>query len=876
MGGLIPPIQNKERKSMKRTPWLIALLTVLIAAICLCVCACTDNTDNSETEPENSGEGNNTGDLILVQNGIPTFQFVASRDITGTAKSLINSSLDKINATFKEAATVISETSENSRDTEIFFGTPRYRGDEYKIDGHYLGPNGYAIKHVGNKVLVLYGSDEALTPALNHLENVIFGINGEINQLENVTLTEDMLIEIKQEFEIKSITVCGNDLRSYHIEYNHSAREFVGQIQNYLYVNTGIWLAVSEEHTGKNALIIREPEQSQTTSNGLVIYVDENSNLIIETEFPNKIMDVLSVFLEETALNPGTSEYDYGRESRFEDVDVRNIYYEDFGAKGDGVTDDLPTIKKCHDYANKYGHTVNATPGAIYYIGNNNQGTPAVIKTDTNWNGCYFIIDDTMLTQPLTKDQNGGTAVSASPGWYSPIFSVEPDMSSTRLEDDSLPINSIKKGANNVGFSLGYKAMLVLYNESVHHYIRYGANANDGSAQHELIIIDEYGYVDQFTPIQWDYETVSYILVYRIDDTPITISGGAFSEEDGIDNRAHFEQRYNVARSLYTYCYRNISITRSNVILENITHEYTDYGTSGAPYTGFTSINYCSNVTVRGIEFMCPPTFYLEGSGGTNNMGSYEISATLSNNVLYKNCTQSNFFESDGSIAFHGLMGTNYCKNLVFEDMFVCSFDAHCGVYNATIRNSTAEHLNFIGDGEILLENVVIYADATKTAINLRADYGSTWAGNVTINGLEMRYSSKAANSTMTIIKATWNNHKFGYVVHYPQNMLINDLSTVKYTYGIDENDERWEKIDESTRNQKSIYLISTQVGNHSSDLTNPDIKISGKINSNPVVPIQSVTVNNYKYKNTTVNITWPKSKTFNGMKITVDGVQKQ
>ena len=157
--------------------------------------------------------------------------------------------------------------------------------------------------------------------------------------------------------------------------------------------------------------------------------------------------------------------------------------------------------------------------------------------------------------------------------------------------------------------------------------------------------------------------------------------------------------------------------------------------------------------------------------------------------------------------------------------------------------------------------------------MNFRSDYGSTWAGNVEIHGLELRYSNKLSSySQLTVISAAWHNHDFGYTVHYPSSMLINDLSTVKFSYGVNSDGTRWETVDEKTRNQKAVYLISTSVGNHRSDLSDPDATISGKKNINPVVPIGTVTINNFKYKNNPVNITLPTSTTFKYMSVTVDG----
>ena len=45
------------------------------------------------------------------------------------------------------------------------------------------------------------------------------------------------------------------------------------------------------------------------------------------------------------------------------------IDYESFGAKGDGVTDDMPAICEAHAYANAHGLSVRTKPGATYHLG---------------------------------------------------------------------------------------------------------------------------------------------------------------------------------------------------------------------------------------------------------------------------------------------------------------------------------------------------------------------------------------------------------------------------------------------------------------------------------------------------------------------------
>ena len=71
----------------------------------------------------------------------------------------------------------------------------------------------------------------------------------------------------------------------------------------------------------------------------------------------------------------------------------KTVYYKDFGAVGDGVTDDFLAIKACHDYANENGCSVSADEGATYYIGDT-KGVEIKVMTDVCWRGATFYLDD--------------------------------------------------------------------------------------------------------------------------------------------------------------------------------------------------------------------------------------------------------------------------------------------------------------------------------------------------------------------------------------------------------------------------------------------------------------------------------------------------
>ena len=69
--------------------------------------------------------------------------------------------------------------------------------------------------------------------------------------------------------------------------------------------------------------------------------------------------------------------------------------YSDFGAKGDGKTDDIDAIATTHTYANQHGLPVKADQGATYYISGKNR--TADIRTDTDFGTASFLIDDTNI-----------------------------------------------------------------------------------------------------------------------------------------------------------------------------------------------------------------------------------------------------------------------------------------------------------------------------------------------------------------------------------------------------------------------------------------------------------------------------------------------
>lgn len=414
------------------------------------------------------------------------------------------------------------------------------------------------------------------------------------------------------------------------------------------------------------------------------------------------------------------------------------VRYSDFGAKGDGKTDDLDAIAGTHAFANQQGLPVKADEGMTYYLGGKDR--TALIRTDTDFGTAAFLIDDT--------DVQNRTAS---------VFEVSSSLQPFPLKG----ITSLKRNQEKIDVSLPGPCLVTVTNANVKRYIRFGLNQNSGAAQTDIFMVDKRGKVDMNAPIIWDFDQITDLSALPIDEKPLTIKGGRFTT---IANRAE---------SKYTYYSRNIAIKRSNVVVEGIEHRITGEGDHGAPYGGFLNIRDCANVTVRNAVLTGHKTYTTIGAAGKPvSMGTYDLSANRALNVSFVNCTQTNDINDR---TYWGILGSNYCKNMLYDRCVLSRFDAHMGVANATIRNSTLGHMgiNAIGSGTLTVENSTIRGN---TLVNLRSDYGSTWQGEFLIRNCVFVPSGGRPVSASLIGGSYSGQHDFGYTCYMPERIVIENL----------------------------------------------------------------------------------------------------
>ena len=414
------------------------------------------------------------------------------------------------------------------------------------------------------------------------------------------------------------------------------------------------------------------------------------------------------------------------------------VTYEQFGAKGDGKTDDRAAIVAAHDEANRRGAPVKAKDGAVYYV-KSDDGT-AVIKTDVDFGKAKFIIDDTEV-----KKLN------------SPLFAVKPDRDEFKVKD----VKSLARGQKSIGVSLPCRCVVHVKYDGVKRYIRFGLNQNSGTAQQEILVVGKDGKIDASTPLLWDYPGISAMTAYPMDEKTLTVKGGEFTT---VANRAE---------SKYRYHNRGFSVNRSNVRIEGIRHLVTGEQDHGAPYGGFLNISHCASVVVTGCTFSAHKTYTTIGSAKKPvPMGSYDLSVNNAADISFLDSRQLTDIKDS---KYWGLFGSNYCKNLLFDGCEFSRFDAHMGVANATILNSKLGYMgiHMIGFGTFRVENTTVYSDYF---FDLRQDYGSTWDGDVVVKNCRFVPPAKCWQARV-FMGSNSGMHDFGYGCTMPETITIDGLT---------------------------------------------------------------------------------------------------
>ncbi|VGO19275.1 hypothetical protein [Pontiella sulfatireligans] len=414
------------------------------------------------------------------------------------------------------------------------------------------------------------------------------------------------------------------------------------------------------------------------------------------------------------------------------------VAYEAFGAVGDGVADDLPAIRAAHIHANEHGLLVRSNPDATYHLGR--RALTVIIATDTDWSTSRFTIDDTDVENHKK-----------------PLFEVR-----SLLKPETLEIDRLTRDQKRVNARPERDCFVTVENKNKRIFIRRGLNQNSGSPLHDCFILRKDGSIE--SPIDWDYEEVTWIIARPIDENTLTLRGGVFTT---IANRTKQKKGYN-------YWSRNIVVKRSNTVVENLTHYVEGETDIGHPYSGFINVRDCAEITLRDCFATGHKRYTTIGSAGKPvSMGSYDYSMNNVVNLRMIRCRMDHILDRSK----WGVIGSNFCKNILLEDCELSRMDAHQGVSGSyTIRGCTLGHmgLNAIGRGLLTVEDSTLYG---WNLVNFRSDYGSTWEGDLVIRNCRWIPARGAVVVPYMIGASNDGTHDFGYPCSMPRHITIDNLT---------------------------------------------------------------------------------------------------
>jgi hypothetical protein len=415
----------------------------------------------------------------------------------------------------------------------------------------------------------------------------------------------------------------------------------------------------------------------------------------------------------------------------------RPVGYEAFGAVGDGVADDLAAIVEAHAFANAHGLAVRTNPEATYHLGR--RALTVTIATDTDWSTSRFVVDDTDVENHRAS-----------------LFVVR-----SLLEPVTLSIPRLTRDQRRLEVQPSRDCWVRVENDRKRIYIRRGLNQNSGTPQRDCFILRRDGTIEG--DIDWDYDTITRVEAHPIDERPLVVRGGVFTTTA---NRMKQENGYN-------YWARNIAITRSNTTVVGLTHRVVGETDVGHPYRGFLTVSGCANVTLRDCFVSGHKTYMTIGAAGKPvSMGTYDVSANEVVNFTMIGCRMDNICDTTR----WGVIGTNFCKNILLENCTLSRMDTHQGVSGTyTIRGCTLGHagLNAIGRGTLTVENSTL---SGRSLLSFRGDYGSTWEGTVIIRNSRWIPGCGAAIQPYLIAANNDGQHDFGYPCFMPAKVVIDGL----------------------------------------------------------------------------------------------------
>ena len=673
---------------------------------------------------DNNGDGNGDGSdlpeeegkLLLIHNGKALFNVVYTQSSGASGKRTADQFVKDLRNLGVEIADAISDRDVSKvSDCEIIIGANVLNRDEdCCVTTNYLGAEGQVVKIVGKRIIIAGGTPELTSKTFDVYVKNQMKITSKVKEITTLSVDDDYNYEDLTDYGIESIKIGDTDLGDFTLVYdiqalidsNYSAsnlREFASAIfgESGVVIEAG---ELSKVDSYDHALIIRyvdtyvgdnrDKTHSLEQSGGFRAYAD-GDDYIIECCYLNTFDTSYLEFVDEVFLSKkGKIVVD---EEYTSDADT--VYYEDFGAKGNGITDDYQAMYNAHIFANECGQTVCGKDGAHYMIGPASLTKTIPVMTDVNFNGATITVNDfgsdaykyrsvklfTTTRQYPTVSLTGDEVYAL----YEEYRAANPDA------PEKLVIDSTTESFPWLASKLVTGSMVRIISANHRDFVRHGSNQNSGSTRMDIFMVEANGdFVRETdtdldgngvignvtTPVAYSFgctdvndpsvtvaglakgnfnSDITQLIIYRNDDNPITIENGTFYN---ICCQAVAETEFKVKYHAYN---RGFELFRPNVTVQNIKHrmkgepemhivqnsnnhlecdEYCDnYGSrqESYPYYGFFFIQYTSNLLIKDCNLTGHTTYYEDkpATGSTGGKVPPPVAAGSYDFVVERSCS---------------------------------------------------------------------------------------------------------------------------------------------------------------------------------------------------------------------------------------------
>ena len=474
------------------------------------------------------------------------------------------------------------------------------------------------------------------------------------------------------------------------------------------------------------------------------------------------------------------------------------LTYELFDAVGDGVTNDYEAIYNTHKFANDLliergvDITVMGGNNKTYYISNGD--SPIDIITDVNFNGSTFIIDD-YVDENNDGENDIDTTKSlfrvTSPMAYSGNSYLElvdylsedfvlgtEDGLDNSYDIYGYVVNSDEYYENDIisdAFDESTYWGVVVSNRNKQ-YIRTGSNEDNGEYQTEVLVYDSYE-GEFITDFDWEYDDIVSLKVFPISNETLVIENGKFiTRTNNVVYKTSEKSEYS-NRNFFINYVGNVKFDHISHEVDENAHPFTSeyQSKNGNLYLGFIKLDSACEVTLNEVK-LAPRTYtniYKNGTEITSGNGTYDLMINRAVNIYLDKVSyscdgdeQSCYKENMLDDTKWGVMASNYVKNLFIMNSKLNRVDAHKGVTNLFIKDSTigSKGITLIGKSYAYIEDVIF--DGSTSMINLRNDYGSSFDGYITMKNVTYKVGNNGYPNI--IFSDNKQNHNYGYRSYFP------------------------------------------------------------------------------------------------------------